>query len=185
MTTKWLVILSVALLIIIAAVYAIAQPPSEPSRREMVEAANQINWNTIILALISLVGTVMTGVIAVFMAKVSNNTGKSVANSETTKVAAVETAKKVEAVRTDLEQARSVADEKMDGLAKVAHDTHVLVNNNMAVQLKLGMELSEFKATTTQRPEDIQAAKLARSMYEEHVKKQAIVDARPGGVPNA
>lgn len=67
-------------------------------------------------------------------------------------------------------------DRNYKGLRKLAEDTHTLVNSNMGVQLKLGMDLSEFKASTTGRPEDIQAAKLARHKYEEHVKKQAIVD---------
>lgn len=67
---------------------------------------------------------------------------------------------------------------KMDALAKVADDTHTLVNSNMGIQLKLGSDLSEFKAATTNNPDDIQSAVLARTMYEEHVKKQAIVDSK-------
>jgi len=61
-------------------------------------------------------------------------------------------------------------------MRKVVDDTHTLVNSNMGVQLKLAMELSEFKAMTTNKPEDIQGAMVARHQYEEHVKKQEIVD---------
>lgn len=63
-------------------------------------------------------------------------------------------------------------------IEKVGKDTHTLVNSNMGIQLKLGMDLSEFKAITTKLPEDIAAANLARSMYQEHVKKQNVVDRR-------
>lgn len=90
--------------------------------------------------------------------------------------ASAEAAKRVETVRTDLQDQHHIKMGALSELAKVAHETHVLVNNNMAIQLKLAAELSEFKAATTNRSEDIQAAIYARSRYEEHVKKQKIVD---------
>lgn len=65
-------------------------------------------------------------------------------------------------------------------MGKVVKDTHTLVNSNMGVQLLLGMDLADFKAKTTGIPEDIAAATLARTRYQEHVKKQAIVDSGVG-----
>jgi len=38
------------------------------------------------------------------------------------------------------------------------------------------MELADFRAMTTGLPDHLQAAKYARTLYEEHMKKQAIVD---------
>ena len=67
---------------------------------------------------------------------------------------------------------------KVDALSKVADSTHNLVNSNMGEQLRLGADLSEFKANSTNNPEDIQAAKLARHRYVEHLKNQVFVDAR-------
>lgn len=65
-----------------------------------------------------------------------------------------------------------------DALAKVAVDTHTLVNSNYGAQLKLGADLSEFKAATTKKPADIKAAKLARTLYDDHVINQEIVDGK-------
>ena len=91
-------------------------------------------------------------------------------------VTGVAAAQKVEEVKTTLVKTTTASDAKLTKIAKVGDDTHTLVNSNMGVQLKLGMDLSDFKAKTTKLPEDIAAAKLAREKHEEHVKKQAIVD---------
>ena len=87
-----------------------------------------------------------------------------------------EVADRVETVKVDLAKSSEETTAKLIKIEETGEKVHTLVNSNMSIQLKLGMELSEFKAATTKRPEDIQAAKLARSMYEEHVKKQDIVD---------
>ena len=71
-------------------------------------------------------------------------------------------------------------------LASAASDTkgtlskiHALVNSGMMVQLKLGMELSEWKAAQLPiNPQFVADAKLARRMYEEHVNSQSQVDAQ-------
>jgi hypothetical protein len=91
-----------------------------------------------------------------------------------------EASDRVEQVKVDLAATSDSTDRRLGKIAETGEKTHTLVNSNMGVQLKLGMELSEFKAVTTGKAEDIQAAKLARSMYEEHVKKQATVDLREG-----
>jgi len=58
----------------------------------------------------------------------------------------------------------------------VQKDIHTLVNNNMGVQLKLVMELSEWKAAMTKKEDDVISARLAREKYEDHQRKQAEVD---------
>lgn len=85
-------------------------------------------------------------------------------------------AKKTEIVRTTLETSTAATDLKLDGLAKVAKDTHTLVNSNMGVQLKLNAAVTMRLALLTKLPDDMQAAKLAEMMYKEHVAKQAVVD---------
>jgi hypothetical protein len=55
----------------------------------------------------------------------------------------------------------------------------------MSVQLKLNAELSRWKAGQTGKPEDAAAATEAERMYDEHQKKQAVVDGKtpPGASP--
>jgi hypothetical protein len=64
-----------------------------------------------------------------------------------------------------------------DNAAKVATDTHTLVNSNMGVQLKLNRDLSKRVADSSGNEQDRAVANLAEQMYLEHIKKQAIVDA--------
>lgn len=87
-------------------------------------------------------------------------------------------AKKVEQVKVNLENSDHITMVQLQKIEETGEKVHTLVNSNMGIQLKLGMELSEFKAATTKTEEDISAAKLARSQYNEHVKKQAEVDKR-------
>jgi hypothetical protein len=67
-----------------------------------------------------------------------------------------------------------------DVLTKVTNDTHTLVNSNMGVQLKLNAAITQRMAGLTNQPDDIAAATLAKIAYEEHLKKQATVDAGGG-----
>jgi len=128
-----------------------------------------INWNTVILGILSVVGTAVSGVIAIFVAKTNANALQAAKSAD-------DAAVKVAAVRDDLKETTAATAESLGGLTKVAKDTHTLVNSQMGIQLLLGRDLSEFKAQTTKLPEDIAAATLARSRYDEHVKKQAKVD---------
>jgi hypothetical protein len=89
-----------------------------------------------------------------------------------------DTADRVAEVKVDLARTSETQGVQLEKIAETSEKTHTLVNSNMGIQLKLGMELSEFKAVTTGKSEDIQASKLARTMYEEHVKKQAVVDGK-------
>jgi len=104
--------------------------------------ANSINWNTIILAFISLLTTIATTVGGIYLVKI---------------------------------QAGQVV------IEQVTHDTHTLVNSNMGVQLKLNMLVTQRMANITHAQDDIAAAEIAKLAYEEHIKKQAIVD-KGGGI---
>lgn len=58
----------------------------------------------------------------------------------------------------------------------VTEKIHTLVNSNMGVQLKMVMELSEFKAVTLKTEAAEEAARVAKAKYEDHEKRQEIVD---------
>jgi hypothetical protein len=63
-----------------------------------------------------------------------------------------------------------------DDAKKVNEATHVLVNSNMGIQLKIAMRLAEKVAKLTRKKEDIADALETTRLYEEHMAKQAIVD---------
>jgi hypothetical protein len=90
-------------------------------------------------------------------------------DAQEAKNAAIKAAIATLEVKQSLEITTKGADIKLDSI-------HILVNNNMAIQLRLNMELSKWKAEQTKAPEDIEAAKLAIKMYEEHMAKQGIVN---------
>ena len=71
-------------------------------------------------------------------------------------------------------------------LVKISHATqdvkttgeavHVLVNNNMGIQLALNASVTRRLANLTGDPTDSAAADAAEKLYREHVSKQAVVD---------
>ncbi len=63
-------------------------------------------------------------------------------------------------------------------LQKVATATHILVNNNMAIQLRENAELRRWKAAQTKDPLHVREAEVAERLYREHQLKQATVDAQ-------
>ena len=65
---------------------------------------------------------------------------------------------------------------KINRIERVGIDTHTLVNNNMRIQLKLNMELARRMAKVSETEEDMKIADTAEEVYEEHLRKQAIVD---------
>jgi len=78
----------------------------------------------------------------------------------------------------EAKQSADKASAEASKAAAIGEAVHTLVNSNMGAQLKLVMELSEFKASVMPTPENIEAAKLARAAYESHQMKQALVDAK-------
>lgn len=87
------------------------------------------------------------------------------------------TAQKAEEVKATLEVHTAVTDARLSELKSVAHETHTLVNSNMGVQLKLNAAVTRRLAGLTGHADDLAAADLAEQMYQEHLKKQAQVDA--------
>ncbi len=84
---------------------------------------------------------------------------------------------KVTEVKHDLAVSTEASSSQLNELASIAHATHVLVNNNMAVQLKLNAELSRWKAGQTGLAADAEAANQAEHLYAMHQLRQGVVDA--------
>jgi hypothetical protein len=68
---------------------------------------------------------------------------------------------------------------QLGGLAKVAEDTHTLVNSNMGNQLKVSSVALTRVAELTGHPDDQAAAKAAQEALVAHEGKQKVVDASP------
>lgn len=98
--------------------------------------------------------------------------------------AAKRVAAKVEEVRVATEKSSAIRDEgsakleqQLVGIAKVGQDTHTLVNSNMGAQLKISSVALRRLADLTKDAVDIKVANAAEALLEEHVAKQAQVDA--------
>ena len=129
--------------------------------------------NTVLLSLVALV----TALTPVLLAMINNKQARALANSEQTKKATIEAAARVEDVKRDLQVQSAASTKQMTEIAKVGIDTHTLVNSNMGVQLKLAAGFARRLADITKSSDDEKAASLAELAYDEHVKKQAVVDA--------
>lgn len=106
--------------------------------------------------------------------------------NQRTKDAVVKTGKeaagKAEEVKTTLEATTTKQAETLEGMAKVGEATHVLVNNNMAIQLKLNAVLARRLAETTKAASDLAAAVTAERLLAEHEAKQTVVDSHAGAI---
>ncbi len=89
--------------------------------------------------------------------------------------AALAAAKEVREVKDTLADTTTRQDKKLDDIHEVGKSNHSLLNGGMLIQLRLGAELSRFKATITNKPEDLQAAELADKMLAEHIANQQAV----------
>jgi rRNA maturation endonuclease Nob1 len=108
---------------------------------------------------------------AVQSAREAARDAKDAAESAAAKVTAVAVAAEAQGERTT---------QQLSAIAKVGNDTHTLVNSNMGVQLKLNAALAKRISDMSGLTDDRKAAELAQMLYDEHVKKQAAVDARQG-----
>jgi hypothetical protein len=105
-------------------------------------------------------------------------------------IAATSAETKTEEVKTTLKATNAEVGDKLDGIAKVGEATHVLVNNNMAIQLRLNAVLARRLADAPgATPADRAAADAADRLLAEHLAKQdrvdatALTNARPLGPP--
>lgn len=123
-------------------------------------------------SVIALIGTIFSGVMVYLMARLKTKTEK----------AAVE----VKAVATKLDKKSTVAEEKLNAIAKVADATHKLTNSNMGVQLRISAVQARRISDLTRDKADALAAIEAETLLLEHQTNQDRVDEKyPGGVPDS
>ncbi len=137
----------------------------------------------------SLIHETTIALIAVAVAAVANVVLQVLAKIEATKVAAQAredagkaqqsaklAAREAAEVKVALVDTTAVYSQKLDAISQTTDSVHVLVNNNMEVQLRLNAELSRWKASQTGMRADMEAATLAEKLLKEHMAKQATVD---------
>jgi hypothetical protein len=107
---------------------------------------------------ISLLGTIFSGIIAYFMVRLK-------VQAEHAKAATVEVAKA-------LEDTQGRTDKGIANLITIASATHMLVNSASLVQLRLNSLMAKRIADLTGEPGDTQAAVLAENLYERHKAQQ-------------
>lgn len=134
---------------------------------------------SLIGGVIGLIGTIFTGVMVYFMAKLKSQADK-------TAVEVAKAAVEVGNVATKLESTTIVSDQKLNAIAKVADATHKLTNSNMGIQLRLTAGMARRVADLTGKSKDIHAADEADQLCKEHQTQQDKVDEKyPGGVPDS
>jgi hypothetical protein len=141
----------------------------------------------LVTGIIGLIGVMFQAIMAYFLARLNKGQGEAAIKADEVAVVASRAAGKVDDVKTTLEHSTAATDVKLDGLAKTGDAIHTLVNNAMGVQLKLNAVLARRLASMANAtPGDIEAAKAAEALFDEHMKKQAIVDQahKGGGVGN-
>lgn len=67
---------------------------------------------------------------------------------------------------------------KVNQAKEVNDAVHTLVNSNMGIQLKIAMGLAARIAKMTNNSEDIADAIETKRLYDDHMRRQSIVDAR-------
>lgn len=134
---------------------------------------------SLIGSFIALIGTMFTGYMAFKMAQLNT---LSAAAAVAVKAAAVE----VKEVKDSLQETTTATTHKLNEIVKTGEKNHILLNSNMGAALKLTAELSRWKADQMKGQDDgvaartaEAAAKVAELNYQEHVGKQATVDAIP------
>lgn len=152
-----------------------------------------------VAALISLAGVIVSGVMTVLLAMLNHGQHKAAAavtevatkldesttvteeKLEKTAVAVEKTAEAVEGVSTALTENTTAIDQKLSDIAKTSVDTHKLVNSQMSVQLELNLTLSQqiYEMTTDPKMKELakKAVDRAQANLDEHVRRQAVVDA--------
>jgi len=88
--------------------------------QQAVQAAqptvNAINWNLIVTAISGLVVAMISGATAIFVARISSNTKRTVENSEVSKQAAIDTADGVKAIHVAVNSERTAMLDKVEKL---------------------------------------------------------------------
>ncbi len=150
---------------------------------------------SIVTAVFGLLGTIFTGIMVYYMAKLKASNERAAVQAENVAVQAAKVAVEVQHVATKLESTATAADAKQNAVAKVVDGIHTLVNNAMGIQLKRVAMLSRrwadaAKADPSKSISEISSAESEADederLLKEHQGQQGLVDAKyPTGIPNS
>jgi hypothetical protein len=118
---------------------------------------------------ISLLGTIFSGVIAYFMVRLK-------VQAEHARAATDEVAKNLAMTQVKAEVTQTETNKSITDLITIASSTHMLVNSASLVQLRLNALMARRIAGLTNDSGDIQAAVLAENLYERHKARLVSVD---------
>lgn len=133
----------------------------------------------IVDAILVFLGTVFTGMMAYFMAKLNSGATKA---AEKVQVVADKL------VVADRQTATKLAENeaKLQAISVVADITHALSNSKMLRALDINRKVTKRLAEMTKDPVDAALAEQAETQYQEHKSQQDKVDKKyPAGVPDA
>lgn len=142
--------------------------------------------NTIWLV-IALMAIVITGIVAVAMAKDPSTMGAVIfgfillITTELIKIIreqknTEELKSKTDEVKETLKETEEVKTQEMANLKAIVDQTHGLVNSSMRSQLLINVKATETLAAVTKNPTHIKEAKQAKELLTDHDKKQDKVD---------
>lgn len=135
---------------------------------------NDVTWQ-------ALIGAVVTIVLA-YMQYRTRTTVQDTADESKVKVKEVrvrveEVKESVDDIKDAVEQKEGEMAERLKSIARIAQDTHTLVNSNMGVQLEAVARGLREIARLRGLPGDDEAASAAEAAYQDHERKQDMVDA--------
>jgi hypothetical protein len=137
-----------------------------------------------VTGIITAVGIIILGWLQYRAKQAAEKVAATVAkDSKIASVERKEVATKVEEARVTLVEHNANVDSQLQKIDEttqsasvVADATHTLVNNKMAVELLAVKELSQWKADREPTQANIDAARAAAKMYDDHMTKQGRVD---------
>jgi hypothetical protein len=129
--------------------------------------------DTVLLAVIGVIGALINGVIAIYMIKVKGGQERAATAAEAARTTAVDVARRVKTVKETLEASTANTDKKLDVI-------HTLVNSKLGLALTAVADLKRREANRTRDPDDVHSAELAELALSEHTAAQKSVDADNG-----
>jgi hypothetical protein len=138
----------------------------------------------IVNAVLAFFGTAFTGIMAYLLTRLNQKQAIAAERAEVAVTKVAEVAVKAQEVKKTLSESTEAITGKLDGIAKVGEATHILVNNNMAIQLRISAAaLRRIARSPEASPDDQTAAQLAEEALAEHLRKQKELDAKEGRLP--
>lgn len=159
--------------IVILGIFQTPVPVVQQQTTWLINLENQLP--SIITSIATLLGVAFTGWVGI----------KNVVRNQNDKAAI--TSQKVEEVKEDLKTTNEDVKTQLIGLHDIAKDTHTLVNNNMAIQLRLNSVSARRLARSAEDPESkehvnyqeyLELSKKADADLADHLARQQAMDSQ-------